>query len=178
MPKRAKTKKTPSVVQKQTVKQSVRVVVQQAPTEKKRRRARAKAPQQQVERYIAHPGFAASQIISSPSFFNHGPFDVSVLAQAQLNQMEKRGGGLDTSVQHIKELAGPKFEQSLLPDTPRVHNIPILPFPELSAPPKEPRARQPTEASAAKARLRDDYQAKYNKPPPKSWSAEKIRQML
>lgn len=163
----------PKVVQKQNVRQSVKVVVQQVVKKTKRRR-RAAQPKQAptvVERFVSHPGFVASGV--NYSAFIPQPFDVSQLSQMQIQQQAQRGGGLDTSLTHIKELA-PKFDTPLLPDTPRVPNIPILPFPALSPPPKEPRVRQPSQASTDKQKAKQAYEEKFGKPAPKSWSGARI----
>jgi len=150
------------------IQQTVKVVVGAQPEKKKRRRRRA-APKKKVgptyiERFIAHPGFAASQIITTPVSIKPSTFEVSALQEYQIQKQRERAGGMQTSVERMKQLTGPAFDEDVIARTP-----------------KKPKVRQPTPAQAERAQAIAAFKEAFpNTPLPegKKGTAQKLREAI
>jgi hypothetical protein len=179
-PKKAKKQRGRSVVQ--TVKQSVKVVVNAAPEKKKRARRRAKPKVVVQERFIASPGFLASQVVASGtnySAFVPEPFTASTISEMQIKKQAAQGTGLTTSLQNLRQLADPKFDEPVVSRTVKISEEPLQPedFPLAMSSPKVPRIKQASDVVSDKQRAIEEWKATFpNRPVPKNRSAQKLRE--
>ena len=179
-PKKAKKQRGRSVVQ--TVKQSVKVVVNAAPEKKKRARRRAEPKVIVQERYISHPGFLASQVVASGtnySAFVPEPFTASTISEMQIKKQAAQGTGLTTSLQHLRQLAGPKFDEPVVSRTVKISEEPLreADFPLATSQLKAPQIKQSSDVVADKNRAIEEYKAYFpEREVPKHRSAKKLRE--